>query len=102
MIKKFFFGNKNEKNEKDEIYYLQSSIKRTVKEIDRINSEFDPQKDCCTTCKTGGYDLSLIKKMHRQIVWLRVLLKRKGRTKDIEEIENEFGKSNIDDWQRKG
>lgn len=94
MIKQFFSG----KN--DEIYSLQNAIKRTTKEIDRINSEFDPSKDCCTTCKTGGYDLVLDRKLHRQIVRLRVLYQRKGRTKDIEALENEFGKDDIDTWQK--
>ena len=71
-------------------------------ELDSINNNFDPRKDCCTTCMTGGRDLQLNDKLHRQAMWLRVLLRRKGRTSEIEALEAKFGKAVLDSWQKTG
>lgn len=86
----------------DEITYLKQAINRTRYQIDEINASFDPSKDCCTTCMTGGYDLRLIRKLRRQVMWLRVLLRRKGRLEEVAVLENEFGKETLDAWEASG
>lgn len=86
----------------DEIAYLKRAINRTRYQIDEINASFDHRKDCCTTCMTGGYDLILDRKLHRQVMWLRVLLRRKNRLNEVAALEAEFGKETLDAWEVSG
>ena len=73
--------------------------------FDSLSKDFDHTKHCCLTCLSGGYDLILTRKLNRQAMWLRVLLRRRGTENDLRDIRNlefEFGKKNLDDLEKTG
>lgn len=87
----------------NQITLLRRSMSRVRYELESLSEGFDHTKHCCLTCLTGGYDLCLSRKLNRQAMWLRVLLRRRGTEKDLRDIRNlefEFGKNTLDDLEK--
>lgn len=84
---------------------MRRSMGRVRGQLEDLKYGFDHTKHCCLTCATGGFDLILIKKLERQAMWLRVLLRRRGTPKDlrdIDQLEFEFGKNILDRLEKSG
>jgi hypothetical protein len=96
-----FFKQKKE----NQITLLRRAMSKQRSEYDLLSKSFDHTNHCCLTCASGGYDLILSRKLNRQAMWLRVLLRRRGTEKDLRDIRNlefEFGKKNLDDLEKTG
>jgi len=60
-----------------EIERVEKALRRHREELSSFNDSFDPSKDCCVDCMTGGYSLKLSEKIVRVEHWLLVLKQRK-------------------------
>jgi hypothetical protein len=79
-----------------EIDLVYRAMERTRNKMKQLEAPFRFPESCCPSCACGYEWEVLNKKLHRQAVWLRVLLKRKNMLKEISDLEFEFGKQNLD------
>ena len=89
----------------DQITLLKRAMQKNQSLYDDLLHSFDYKKHCCLTCASGGEDLRLYKKMQRQAMMLRVMLRKRASEKDLKEItilEFDFGKKNLDDLEKIG
>lgn len=70
ILKKFF-------GPKTEIEYVEAALKRYENELWDIQQDFDPTKDCCSGCASGGRESFLINKIARVEHRFETLRKRK-------------------------
>lgn len=57
-----------------ELDYTENSLARHRNELFELEDSFDPTKDCCLDCATGGYNTRLANKIQRiedRIVWFK-------------------------------
>jgi hypothetical protein len=98
----FFFKKSKKPNQIDQ---LKKAMSRVQNQIDNLHRGFDYKSHCCASCYCGGFDEILYRKLERQAMWLRVLLRRSNRENKLEEIkflEFEFGKNCLDRLEKSG